>query len=418
MNARPDFTWRNSLPAVSWLTILLVGMLFAGPLAAQTPFALTNIGQKADTEDARMVGRGGWGMAVHDSTNPGLKNIAGLSALRQVAVSFIGYGTSTQSEDPNSERTVNRVVAPDFRLAVPVVKGRLALSTGFSMDRSFRYDTISPFTDYARGDTLSGVEHFLRQGTLFGVPIGVAWEAVPGLSLGATVSLVRGNVTESMYEIFLEPINVAGSPFYKTVLQLQKDTFMGTSYTWSALYKLGERARVGASWTPAYEVDADRSISLSGLSQRYFTSWSMTMPDEYMVGAQANLHGRWWLGGDYQIQTFGEFEGPQEWLGEGMEDETTISVGVEKRIAYQRHGGLDNWPLRMGFRTRQWAYQVGGNPVRENTYSIGTGFPFRGKLGVLDLALSYSTIGDLEENGLEDSIWKMSLSVTGLENWW
>ena len=134
--------------------------------------------------------------------------------------------------------------------------------------------------------------------------------------------------------------------------------------------------------------------------------------------AEANLLGRWWLGGDYQIQTFGEFEGPQEWLGEGMEDETTISVGVEKRIAYQRHGGLDNWPLRMGFRTRQWAYQVGGNPVRENTYSIGTGFPFRGKLGVLDLALSYSTIGDLEENGLEDSIWKMSLSVTGLENWW
>ena len=75
-------------------------------------------------------------------------------------------------------------------------------------------------------------------------------------------------------------------------------------------------------------------------------------------------------------------------------------------------------PIRVGFSTRQWAYRVGGNAIEENTVSVGTGFPFRRKLGVLDLALSYSKVGDLEKNGLEDSVWRMTVSVAGLEKWW
>ena len=418
MTARPEFASRSFLPGIPRLLILLGGLLCAAPLAAQTPFALTNVGQKIDTEDARMAGRGGWGMAVYDSTNPGFKNTAGLAAVQQVAISRVGYGTGTKSQDAGGERTVNRVMTPEFRLAVPVVKGRLAVTAGFSMDRSFRYDTLTEYADSVRTDAISGVEQFLRQGTLFGVPVGLAWEAVPGLSLGATVSLVRGSITESLYEIFPEPLTSTGAPFYKTVLQVQKDTFLGTAQTWSVLYRLADRVSVGASWTPSYEVDADRNISLGGLAARSLSSWSMTMPDEYLLGGQANLAGRWWLGGDYQLQPFSEFTGPQKWLDEGMVDEYTISFGVERRIAYERRGGMNNWPLRLGFSTRQWAYRVGGNPVTENTYSLGTGFPLREKLGVLDLALSYSRIGDLAENGLEDSVWRMSLSVAGLENWW
>ena len=191
MTARFDFTSRVSLPMIPWFLVLLIGLLCAAPLAAQTPFALTNVGQKVDTEDARMIGRGGWGMAVYDSTNPGFKNTAGLSAVRQVTISLVGFGTGATSKDPNGERTVNRVMAPDLRLAVPVIKGRLALTAGFSMDRSFRYETETEFTDDAHGDEISGVEQFLRRGSLFSVPLGMAWEPVSGLSIGATLGLVK-----------------------------------------------------------------------------------------------------------------------------------------------------------------------------------------------------------------------------------
>jgi hypothetical protein len=410
----------SRIVAASALLLLVVaGMLgSAETVLAQSSFALTNVGQKMDTDDARMTGRGGWGMAVHDSTNPGFKNTAGLSAVRHVVISLVGYGAGTTSKDASGERSVNRVMAPEFRLAVPIIKGRLAFTTGFSMDRSFRFDSVQLDTFSVRDHTVIAEQQFIRQGTIFDVPMGLAWEAVPGLSLGASIALVKGSLTESLYEIFVQPVNSVGSSFYKTVLEVQKDTFEGTVPTLSALYRKGDRVQIGASWTPAYDVDANRDLSVSGLNTKSTSSWSMTMPDEYLLGAQIRVRGRWLVGADYQMQAFSEFEGPQEWLDEGMEDEYTLSFGLEKKIAYERRAGLKNWPLRLGYSTRQWAYQVGGNPVTENTYSFGTGFPFRGRLGTMDLALSYSKIGDQAKNGIEDSVWKMSVSVTGLERWW
>lgn len=410
----------NGRRSISAALVLLGGLIAgaSGPARAQTPFALTNVGQKVDTEDARMAGRGGWGMTVADSTNPGFKNTAGLSEIRQVAISLVGTGVEGTADDGVNSRTQTRVSAPDFRMALPVLKGRLAFTAGFSMDRSFRYETVREYTTYVRGDTLSGVERFLRKGTLYQVPVGVAWKVIPSFSLGADLRLVRGTLNESLYEAFVAPVASTGAPFYGTVLRVQNDEFEGTAFNFSALYRYGDHFRLGASWTPAYDVDADRELSLSGLTARYTETWSMTMPDEYLVGGQARLHGRWFAGADYQLQKFSEFEGPAGWLAAGMEDETTISVGIERRMDYIRRGGLANWPIRMGYSQRQWAYRVGGNPITEDTFSVGTGFPFRGQLGVLDLALSYSMIGEQAENGLEDSVWKMTVSVSGLERWW
>ena len=231
----------------------------------------------------------------------------------------------------------------------------MAFSAGFSMDRSFRYDTSTEYTAYVRGDTLYSVEKFIRQGTIFDVPLGIAWEALPGLSLGASIAPVKGSISESLYEVFVQPSNSEGDPFYKTVLEAQKDTFDGKVPTLSALYRMGNRIQVGASWTPAYDLDAERDLSIAGLNVRSSTTWSMTMPEEYLVGAQARVTDRWLMGADYQLQAFSEFVGPQEWLDEGMEDEYTLSFGLEKRVAYEPQSGLRNWPIRLGFSTRQWA---------------------------------------------------------------
>lgn len=403
--------------------LLLIGAMvgalaWAAGAAAQTPFALRNVGQKIDSEDARMLGRGGWGMAVRDSVNPGFKNPAGLSAVRNVTISLSGYGLSTTSDDGTSKRNVTRVMAPDFRLAVPVIKGRLVATAGFEMDRSFRYDTYRESTAYVRADTLKVLEQFLRRGTLFSVPLGLAAEPVEGLSIAGTINLVRGSLTESLYEIFSEPATSSGSPLYQTALQVQEDTYDGTSTTWSALYSWNERVRAGVLWTPAYDVNIDSDRTISGLTTHWYDSSTMRMPDEYQAGLQARLAGRWWIGGDWQLQKFSEFEGPSQWLDDGMEDERTWSLGVERMIAHERHGGVGNWPLRVGFSQRRWAYRVGGEPVDETTFSAGTGFPFRGRLGTLDLALSYSRIGDKDKNGLEDSVWRMAVSIKGLERWW
>ena len=66
----------------------------AGGARAQSPFALQSVGQRLADGDARMLGRGGWGLAEQDTLHPGFKNPASAAGVRQVGLALTGYGES------------------------------------------------------------------------------------------------------------------------------------------------------------------------------------------------------------------------------------------------------------------------------------------------------------------------------------
>ena len=409
------------------IPILMVLLAIWGvslPAVAQTPFALYNIGQRTTTDDARMVGRGGWGMAVSDSLNPGFKNLASLYSLRHLVLKFTGYGDKMESRDTRGERVNSRVFAPDVRVAGPVIKDRLTLTAGFVVHRSTQYHTyIDTVWGEVWGDSISGNEQFNRIGNRFRVPLGGALKILPGLAVSGAVNIEAGSLKETVTNFFTNPSDASG-PFYQTNVKETYDEFNGTSQTWGVLLDPFSWLQAGASWTPAHKIEADRRVVHFGVSERYVTSYSMEMPDEYMAGIQLQPFGRWRLGADGQFQAFSKFTGPEEWMAD-MEDEYSLSVGLERMKGRVRRGGLSNLPLRLGVGFRRWAYGVGGTVedgkgavIDEKTISVGTGFPFRQNLGELDVAVSYSLIGDLEKNGLESEIWRLTISVTGLERWW
>lgn len=402
------------------LTSLLLAVLASGSVRAQTPFALTGLGQRIDPEDARMVGRGGWGMAVSDTLNPGFKNLAGLASLRQVAIKFTGYGDHVTSRDAVNERKTNRTISPDIRLGLPIAKGKLSFTAGFEVTRSNQYKTFTPYSWYAWDDTLTGNEQFLREGTLWSVPLGLAWQVLPRVSVGACLGLVNGTIRESVIQEFITPNNGAlpnPAPLYLTNGRVQEDEFSGSVVTWSVLLHPFDRLRVGASWRPAHELDVDRKVAVGGVGQRYSNAWTYRLPDEYRLGVDLKLTERWRLGGDYQMMNFTTAHGRDDWQ-EDLTDEYTMGVGIERSQGYTRRGGWGNRPLRLGVQHRQWGYQVGGNPITETFFSVGTGFPFRQNLGMVDLAFSFGKIGSLQDNGLESDVWRFTMSITGLEHWW
>lgn len=399
------------------VSVLLAGIIMPQLAVAQTPFALTNIGQPIDSEDARMIGRGGWGMAVYDSLDPGFLNVASLSAIQHVVVKFTTYGEKTKSDDADGSRTTHRTFIPDIRVGLPIVKGKLAFSTGIELKRSSEYRTMTPKTWYAFDDTITGNEQFLREGSIWQVPMGLSWNVVKGVSLGATLGLVNGTIRESLTDFYLFPATANGTPLYLSSGTVQSDEFTGTMTTWSMHLGSPNTLALGASFTPAHNLDVNRKVALGGVGERYSTQWTLDMPDTYRAGFQARLTDRWRFGGDATLQTFGDFTGNVDWADD-MVDEYSASFGLERKISFTRHGGKNNLPLRMGVRYRRWGYLVGGDEVVEKTFSVGTGFPFRKKMGMLDIALSYSMIGDLEKNGRESNVWRTTISVTGLEKWW
>ena len=100
------------------LVAAAVLVLGAGLARAQTPFAATNIGQRIRPDDARVIARGGWGMAVADTSHPGFKNQASLTYLRHVALRYTGYGERTTSTTASGERSGGSP-RPYWRSAAP-----------------------------------------------------------------------------------------------------------------------------------------------------------------------------------------------------------------------------------------------------------------------------------------------------------
>jgi hypothetical protein len=419
---------RRSLPAVIPahllpLVFLLLFVLASGltEAVAQTPFALRNVGQRITPDDARMVGRGGWGMAVTDSLHPGFKNIASLSSIRHVVIGFTGYGEVVDSEDARGTRETTRAFSPNVRLAAPIIKERLAFTAGFVVDRSTQYTTSTDTSRVVWEDTTSGNDLFVREGNKFKVPLGLAFQLFPGLSFSAAFNLESGSIREALSNYFPSPFGIGSNnlpqPIYQTNAKESKDEYKGTSQTFGLLFRPFGRLGLGASWTPSHKIDVERKVEQFGVAKRFYDSFTMEMPDEYMAGVQLRLFGRWRVGGDYQLQRFSRFEGVEEWMAE-MEDEYTWSAGLERVQARVRRGGLNNLPIRLGASIRHWAYRVGGEPVEEKTLSLGTGFPFQANMGQLDVGLSYSRIGDLGSNGTESEVWRLTVSVTGLERWY
>jgi hypothetical protein len=236
------------------------------------------------------------------------------------------------------------------------------------------------------------------------------------------LNLINGNIKETVTDLFINP-----SGQFAPSERIQRDEFNGVSTSIYLLLTPFKFFRLGGSYTPRYGVTMMRKVNLNGVAQAAESEFRLNMPQEYAAGAAIFLGSRWQIGADAELRAFSEFTGYGPW--EGEEDEWTVSAGIERRGARVRDGGWNNIPFRIGVMRRHWGYRVGvisdsgtaqppPQPVEEYAASIGTGFPFKGGLGHLDVAFSYGWVGDKELNGNEDRIWRLSISVAGLEKWW
>jgi len=417
----------------TWFAVTLLAVsVLALAATAQTPFALQSVGQRLAEGDARMLGRGGWGLTVADSLHPGYKNLASTAWVRQMGLSLTGYGETGGHESPAGTRRTFRTFVPDVRVVMPVKKGELAFTAGFKIERGTSWHTRVDSTFYAwdgfggagtLADTLTGNVQFEREGSVFKVPLGVSWRATPMLAGAVSLNLERGSMRETMADYFNTPLSSTGVPTYRSVLAVAEDQFTGTSLTLGALLTPRTDLRLGVTWTGEHTVSATRKTEVGGVAERITNEFEITRPAELAVGVSAGLGGRWEAGADLRRQDWTRMVAPANWLAQPdwqdeLVEEVEFGFGLERRRANERHGGWANLPVRVGASWHRWPYRVGGQEVTERSLSVGTGFPLRGDGGNLDVALTYGLIGDEGENGLSTSYLRLAVSVTGLEAWW
>lgn len=395
---------RRSLAAVVCLAAVAA---LSADAAAQSPFAMQALGQNLQYGSARDVGRGGWGIADGDTLSPGATNPAALSDLRFLALYLDGYSESTGSRGAGSERVTRRAFLPEVRLAVPLRSGKLAVYSGLSVQRSMRYETVDGWQLEQGDETIFGVERYFRDGTLFTVPFGLAWRAADGLALAGSVNLVRGTINDAASLVFL-------NPGYLSSVREQSDELKGTSVTVAVLWDRWDRVKLGARMTTGHDLDMDRTVTLAGVAERARDRFTGAMPPQYRAGLTVRLPRGWTFGADGQYAGYSDFTGRPDWEPR-LRDEWTVSTGFERPLEFRTLGRGYRIPWRFGYQWRLWAHTVGGASVQEQMVSIGTGFPFRNRLGTLDVSLSYVWTGSEQENGYRTRSLRLGLSIIGLE---
>jgi hypothetical protein len=397
------------------LVVSALALLAADGVRAQTPMALRNWGQNIAMSDARVVGRGGWGIAEIDSLTPSFHNTASLVESPLVSILLTAYGERVGSEGSGEDRTTYHAFVPNARVMLPLIKRRLALAAGFVIRRSMIYETRTALNDTIWGDAVSGYEQFLRKGNLFSVPLGLSVKAAPGLSLGVDYILYRGSITGTTSFTYLDDDGFDSR--YQSSIQRLESELNGESWRFSLLWSSLDWLRLGGSYTLGYDLGIENTLAVTGVSERSFSAFATQMPAELIVGGQVRLGRRWWFGTEYQSAPFGGFTGVPEWEPD-MADEWTLSFGIERAMGRVRKGGWRNTPLRFGVSTRRWAYRIDGETIDEMAISIGTGFALARGMGQLDLALSYGQVGDVDEISVSSSYWRLAVSILGLEKWW
>ena len=402
----------------------VMALLFgAHGASAQNPFALTNIGVDLRSTDARIDGRGGWGMAERDTLSPAFHNLASLPGLTRMAVVVSGYGERSSAKDVSGSRKSSNVRTPSLRTALPFMGGRGVASFGFRALRGTQYSWVEEFSislpDPDGGDTtedLDGLRTFIREGTQFEVPLGLAWRLDERVAVGASLNLVNGVVRERLSEGFYDNTDDGLLPL-RTNSELIEDQLHSVSSSVSALFSLSERIHLGASYTPAHNWDVTRTRDMNGIPGEVTTEYQVGIPAAWAVGASLGLVGRWRAGFDFESQAFGDLSGRPDWEP-SMVDSWSVSAGVERIEADRRRGGRSNLPLRAGLTLRRLPYTINGLTVDERRISVGTGVPLRNRGGHLDVALSYIMTGSIDDHGVQDRALRLTLSLAGLEQWW
>ena len=387
------------------------------PVRAQNPFALVNIGTNVRSTDARMEGRGGWGLAEQDTLNPAFKNPASLAELNAVTILLSGYAESNDSKAAEAERRTRRTFTPNARAAIPLLGGRLVFSTGFQARRATQYTTVNRYSTLLEGQLVPYDREFVRQGTQFDIPLILSWRPWSQMGLAAGLNLVRGNTREVLNDFFIFDADSNGVTDFLVPSHIQEDEYHGTSSTLALQWQPHARLRLGAILTPAHGVDVKRTIQIENVAHKAESSFHLDWPYAWAAGADYRMAERWRCGADYEFSAFSQFRGREDWQRD-MVDEWRLSFGVERLRGTARRSPWGNLPLRLGASLHRWAYRVGDADIRELRIAVGTGFPFRGNAGSLDIALSHGWIGKLDENGLQDRVWRLSVSVTGMEKWW
>lgn len=399
-------------------TILLSLIAFTGIYAdngINSPYSRYGVGILSNQGLGINRQMGGLGYALKSNSYINTLNPASFSAADTLTMLFEA-GMSLQNvnfKEGNSQINAKNAsfdyLAMEFR-----VRKNLGMSIGFLPYSTVGYSfstTSNPGDNEVSTDTYSG------SGGIYQPYIGIGWEPIKGLSIGASASYIYGEITHNVAIDFANSTD--RSRTYDVSIRSYKLDF-GLQY----LAKLADKHSVmfGATYSHGHNLNADASITEVTQSSTNTTKVKdgFKLPNTYGVGLMYNYDENWKIGADYTLQQWGtsSFFGRDKGC-----DRSKVAVGAEYTPSRLTNNIFKMISYRGGAYYAQPYTQINGNKGCEE-YGVSAGFsiPFINRnnkysYATLHLSGQYIHMNPKSAGMIEENYLRINIGITFSEAW-
>ena len=419
---------------LSIYTLMLITLFATAQNGSNSPYTRYGFGQLSDQSFCNSKAMGGLAYGLRSKYQINAANPASYSAVDSLTFLF-DAGMSLQNTNftengtkTNAKNSTVDYIAMQFRLykGLGFTAGFVPYSiVGYNMSRS---GVIQNSTDQY-GNTTTAMETFTGEGGVQQIFVGLGYEPVKNLSIGANVSYIYGDFSHSASTSFSNT-NAALSLWTEEVSISDFKLDLGLQYTQNlkekhhvtlgAVYSFGKDLSSDAN--KAFRTYNSSSVLLSETTNSISNACSL--PESFGVGATYVYDNRLTVGLDYMQQKWESVKFPTTQNGQYMSqkgqftDRTKIAAGVEYLPDPYNRNLLKRIRYRMGaYYSTPYVKVDGKEGAKEYGVSLGLGLPIFQSRSVLNISGQYVKVSPKVTGMLEENTLRVNIGLTFNERW-
>ena len=408
------------------LTILFA-TLFALPVVAEnglnSPYTRFGFGQLSSMETGTSKGMGGTGIGVRNNNQINLLNPASYAAVDTLTFLLdvgMSVGNTNFSEGQSKDRVAMNsgsatfdYLAMQFRIAP-----RLGMTIGLTPFSNIGYNFSQTITkDYDDESQLTATNRYNGIGGLRQVTAGLGYMPFKGLSIGANISYVYGEIYHYVYNQYSDANITSRTRMYRCDVSTYNTDF-GIQYQ-GVINK--NKFTIGATYQPGHSIDDEAYVIETISANDTIGRSTLSMPSTYGAGISYTYDDRLTIAADYSLQRYGDVT----FFGAKGADRHRASVGMEYIPEHLTRKLFRRARYRAGLHYATAHYTVDGKRgPTEYGATVGIGLPIMNRWNgksVINISGQYihvhpSAPGMITENSLRLNI-GISINETWFNKW-
>ncbi|CCX67436.1 putative uncharacterized protein [Prevotella sp. CAG:1058] len=417
---------------------VLLASLYVAPAIAQSgtnsPYSQYGLGQLSEQTSGFNRGMNGLGLGFREHNQVNYINPASYSSIDSLTFIFDAglSGQVTNFSENGQKKNANNA---DFEYAVAAFRASKHLGVSFG---------IIPFTNIGYNYSISGylngdksttfTNTYNGSGGMHQIYLGAGWEFVKGLSIGANVSYIWGDIDRSVVNSYSDGYINTLSKYYTATISSYRIDF-GLQYTLPLNKK--NSLTLGLTYGLGHKLNSDPSCMVISTNTTtavadttsFTVNNGLEIPTSFGAGLTWNNNNKLKLGADFTYQKWGDTKFPvykvindvpsYSLSDEYYSDRYKLTIGGEFCNNETSRNFINRIRFRAGASYASSYYKVNGQDgPDEISVSVGFGIPIvnaynnRSILNISGQWVRSEAPGMLKEN-----TFRINIGITFNERW-